>query len=272
MRKLSLFAALALICSCAPSVSWQRHEMDGHRTGVTCVVGSCPESVLGVVRDSMYRSPNGTEFIGGATPEVARLMLEAQPRMAYLKEVIGYSPVAMAKEKPESALSNWTVDAIMLGVEKLLGVKPDLGISNFGGIRIDMPAGDVLIDDIVSMFPFNNLICYVRLAGSDVRAVFEEMASSHRIQAVGGVKVVVEGDKLASLEIGGAPLDDSRDYILATIDFLLDGGDGLFLARNAKELVMSDTKVNEWMVPYVRSLTAEGRNVEGIIDGRVTIR
>lgn len=246
--------------------------MDGHRTGVTSVVGSDVASALGTVEDSVYLAPNGIEFIGGSTPAVASLMLGVQPDMAYLKEVIGYSPREMTKYRPESELSNWTADAIRLGVEKTLGVKADLAITNLGGIRTDMPEGDILIDNIVSMFPFNNLLCYVRLAGSDVRAIFDQFAAEGKFQAVSGAKVVAEGGKIASLEIGGAPLDDSRDYILATIDFLLDGGDGLFLAKNAKELVLSKFKVNEWMVPYVRSLTAEGKNVEGAIDGRVIVR
>lgn len=265
-------AALVVLGSCAPSIRWERHIMDGHRTGVTSVVGSDVASALGTVEDSVYHAPNGSEFIGGSTPAVASLMLGVQPDMAYLKEVIGYSPREMTKYRPESELSNWAADVIRLGVEKTLGVKADLAITNLGGIRTDMPEGDILIDTIVSMFPFNNRLCYVRLAGSDVRAIFNQFAVDGKFEAVSGVNAVAEGGKITSLEIGDEPLDDNRDYILATIDFLLDGGDGLSLAKNAKELVLSKVKVNEWMVPYVRSLTAEGKNVEGVIDGRVTVR
>lgn len=261
-----------MLGACSPVIRWEKHAMDGHRTGVISVVGSDVVTALGSVEDSIYHAPNGAEFVGGCTPAVASLMLGVQPDMAYLKEVIGYSPREMTKCRPESELSNWTVDAIKLGVETTLGVKTDLCVTNFGGIRTDMPEGDILIDNIVSMFPFNNYLCYVRLAGSDVRAIFDQFAAEGKFQAVSGVKVVAEGGKIASLEIGGEPLDEGKDYLLATIDFLLDGGDGLFLAKNAKELVLSKVKVNEWMIPYVRSLTAEGKNVEGAIDGRVTVR
>lgn len=265
-------ALLAVLSACSPIIRWESHVMDGHRTGVTSVVGSDVATALGTVVEGTYHAPNGSEFSGGCTPSVASLMLGVQPDMAYLKEVIGYSPREMTKYKPESELSNWTADAIRLGVDTILGVKTDLAITNMGGIRTDMPAGDILIDNIVSMFPFNNCLCYVRLTGSEVRNIFNQFAAEDKFQAVSGVKVVAEGGKIAAIEIGGEPLDDNRDYLLATIDFLLDGGDGLFLAKNAKELVLSTVKVNEWMVPYVRSLTAEGKSVEGKIDGRVTVR
>ena len=55
---------------------------------------------------------------------------------------------------PESALSNWFVDILMAKVEKLSGKKVDIGIANFGGIRVDMPQGDIILDDMLSMFPF----------------------------------------------------------------------------------------------------------------------
>jgi 2',3'-cyclic-nucleotide 2'-phosphodiesterase (5'-nucleotidase family) len=44
----------------------------------------------------------------------------------------------------------------MAKVERLAGKKVHVGVGNFGGIRIDMPKGDIILDDMLSMFPFKN--------------------------------------------------------------------------------------------------------------------
>lgn len=274
-------AALLLAVSCAeapqPQVSgarfgfdWTKHAMDGSRTGVTAVIGDAVEPALGRAANGRYTAPNGKVFTKGSTPQASKLLLDVQPDMAYLKEVLGWCPRGMQKEGYESEHTNWTADAIMAGVEETLGKHVDMGFANYGGIRIDMPQGDVLLDDIVSMYPFRNYLVYVKLKGSDIRALLEQMAQT-KMQAIGGVRLVMQDRQLQSVEIGGEPLDDNKTYGLATIDFLLDGGDGYFASRNALELVKSDVQVKEWMIQYVRSLTAAGKNVESEIDGRVEV-
>lgn len=237
-------------------------------TGVTAVAGDNVATALGTV-DSVYHAPSGRDFACGSTPVVARTLLDVQPRLAYLKEVIGFAPEAMTKGRPESPLSNWVADAALQACQSFSRKYVDMAVVNLGGIRIDMPEGDVLMDDIVSMFPFKNYYCVAELRGSDVRALLEQLAGG--IQPVAGVKMVVKDGKLVSAEIGGKPLDDSRTYRVGTLDFLLDGGDGLYVARNAKSLMISDLKVSDWMVSYVKLLTGSGEGVCAKNDGRVVV-
>lgn len=255
----------------AQNLVWETVLMDGSRTGVTIpTVDNVPEA-MGTVGCCSYTAPNGRVFRRGSTRKVARLMLDAQPAMAYVKEVVGHSPKAMHKHRPESELSNWFVDAMMLKTAEITGKHVDLGLANFGGIRTDMPEGDVLLDDIMSMFPFRNHICYVGLKGSEVRHMFEQMASRGGMQVVGGVEVTVKDRELAELKIGGEPVDDERIYGLATIDFLLNGGDNLFAARNAVELITTDVLIFDAIIDYVRELKAAGKEIEYHTDGRVKI-
>lgn len=265
----STAAALALAaCSSSPEFTWESIPVNGHITGVTAVAGDNVSEALGVV-DSVYTAPSGRVFTCGSTPAVARTLIAVQPRLAYLKEVIGYAPEAMPKFKPESPLSNWVADAALKGCEALCGKHVDMAVVNFGGIRVDMPVGKVLLDDIVSMFPFRNNYAVVELRGKDVRKLLEHLAGA--VQPVSGVRMVIKDRKLVSAELGGKPIDDNRTYRVGTLDFLLDGGDGLYVARNAKSLVVGDEKVSEWMTAYVRNLTASGEAVRGKADGRVVI-
>ena len=191
--------------------------------------------------------------------------------MAPVKKVIGYSPEAMILAEPESALSNLFIDRIMAAVEEVSGRHVDVGIGNFGGIRVDMPQGDILLDDLLSMFPFKNSIVYVALRGVDLRAILEQMAST-RVQVLGGVRLVVSDGKIVSATVGGEPIDDAKIYGVATISFLLDGGDNLHVGRNAVEIMeYDDIDIIDIMLDYVNAETAAGRDIVYHTDGRVKI-
>lgn len=270
--KLTLAAALLLILSsCNPGPQWRKHYIDGRFTGVTAVAGENYEASLGSV-DSVYHAPNGRIFSCGSTPAVAKLLIDAQPQMQYLKEVLAHSPEEMRTGRIETALGDWSVDALAKGVEARLNRHVDVAILNIGGIRVSMPKGDVLLDDIVSMFPFKNYLSYVTVKGSDIRYMFDFMASRRRPEAVSGARFVINGRQAEDITVGGEPLDDDKLYGVGTIDFLLDGGDSLYVARNAKELLISDCLMREWMVDYVRNLGEKGIEVNAKTDGRVTIK
>lgn len=275
--------AVALLVPCAANagnrqkpgkekmtLTWSRARMDGSRTGVTCPGKDDVEKALGRIDGSVYYAPDGNVFKGGSVAKVADVLIGVQPAMSEVKEVVGFSPEAMVSEYPESALSNWFIDNLMKAVEEKSGKKVDIGIANFGGIRVDMPKGDILKDDILSMFPFRNSIVYVALKGSDVRAILEDMAAG-RFQVLGGVRAVARDGKLVSAEIGGEPIDDEAVYGLATISFLLDGGDDLSLSRNALEVIAYPEIIYDVMIDVVRSETAAGRPIEYRKDGRIRI-
>lgn len=275
MKRISIIAASLLLCFgvSAQEYHWKHVEMDGSRTG--CIAPSkdnVPEAV-GVFKGGKYIAPNGKVYgrrsIVGKT---ARVVLDAQPAMARVKDVIGRSTAVMAVEYPESALSNWFIDLLMDRTEELAGKKVDVGIGNFGGIRIDMPEGDIILDDMLSMFPFKNQLVYVEHTGRQIRKILEGMAED-RFQVLGGVRVVAEGGKLVSAEIGGEPIDDDKVYGLATISFLLTGGDGLSLADDALSVTLFENEdIIDAVLAHVYAETAAGRPIEYKTDGRVIIK
>ena len=270
MKKILWMGALLLtLCSCHRGMQWTQTAMQGSRTGVQACTADDVSEKLGTVEGSIYKAPNGREFAeGSATYAVAKLLIDAQPAMADLKQVVGHSTREMIREYPECELSDWFIDELMRAAAEKSGKKVDFGITNFGGIRVDMPAGDVLMDDIVSMFPFKNNLCYLELYGRDIRALLEQLAATSW-QVVGGARCVVQDGKLVSAEIGGEPIDDDRIYGVATISFLLNGGDDIFAARNAVSLQIFDEYILDVMLPCVQRLTAEGKSIEYRTDGRI---
>ncbi len=257
----------------AQEYEWKGVEMKGERTGCVSPSKDNVAEAVGTFRGCKYLAPNGKAYpkrsIVGKT---AKIVLDAQPKMARVKDVIGYSPEAMVSQYPESALSNWFVDLLMAKVEKLAGKKVDIGVGNFGGIRIDMPQGDIILDDMLSMFPFKNQLVYVEQTGKQIRAILEGMAAG-KFQVLGGVRVVAENGKLVSAEIGGEPIDDEKIYGMATITFLLGGGDGLSLDHNAVSLTtFPEVDIIDAVLEYVYAETAAGRPITYKADGRVVIK
>lgn len=265
-----LFGA-GLLCAQEYDFSWSRAAVSGERTGVKYADADNVDKAMGKVEGCRYIAPSGKIFRKGATRKVAKIMIDAQASMADVKSVIGWSPRVMKAHSPESDLSDWLVDALMSFCENKTGKKVDVGFMNFGGIRVDMPEGNILQDDIMSMFPFKNNVCYLELYGRDIRAILEQMASE-RWQVVGGVRCVSRRDgTLLSAEVGGESLDDDKIYGVMTISFLLGGGDGYSIARNAVKVEILDEYVMDVMLPYVKALAAEGKPVEYKADGRVKI-
>ena len=262
----SLLAAAAILAAASsyaqgPVISWSTDPIDGHRTGVTASTADNVEEAMGYVKGRTYYAPNGKKFRKGTVRKVASLMLGAQPAMADVKKVVGYSTRVMVRKKPECELYDWFIDELMRATADSTGKKIDIGISNRGGIRIDMPAGEILCDDIQSMFPFKNNLCYVALHGRDVRAILDQMAATS-FQILGGVKVVAKNGKIVSATVNGEPLDDDKVYGVATINFLLDGGDGYSVGKNAVETIFCNGWLYDTMIAYVKSLTAAGKPVE----------
>ena len=250
-----LFGLILILCSvslAAQEYSWESEDMDGSRTA------ALEKGEIKLKKNS-------------AAAKTIALVEAAQPAMARVKEVIGHSTEALSKSYPQSKLSNWTVDTIMEKVALLSGKKVDVGFANFGGIRVDMPQGDILLDDILSMFPFKNNLVYIEHKGSTLRGIFEWMAST-RVQPIGGVEMVVQDGKLESLLIGGEPLDDDKVYVVATNSFLLNGGDGFFLAKDAVDMKIYDELVLDAMLESIRKFTAQGRPFEYKLDSRVIIK
>ncbi len=247
--------------------------MDGSRTGTISPSKDNVTEALGEFKGGKYVAPNGKTYgkrsIVGKT---ASIVMAAQPEMARVKDVIGYSPRSMTVTYPECALSDWFVDILMARTEKLSGKKVDIGVANFGGIRIDMPEGDIILDDMLSMFPFKNQLVYVEHTGKQIRSILEEMAAG-RFQVLGGVRVVAEDGKLVEALIGGEPIDDAKVYGMATISFLLSGGDGLSLGKDALSVtVFENEDIIDAVLEYVHGETAAGRPIEYEADGRVVVK
>jgi 2',3'-cyclic-nucleotide 2'-phosphodiesterase (5'-nucleotidase family) len=265
------FAVRAAMAPRGEEVSWHPVKMDGHRSGTVCVTQENVDTALGVFEDDGYVAPNGVAFDEDSpVPQVAEILMEVQPQLAYLKEVVGHSARMMDNDRVhDMPLSNLFVDVLREAGSKYFKVPMDFAITNYGGIRVPMPEGAVTLDDIASMFPFKNYMCYAKVKGSELTRLFEQLAETEEFQAISGAKVKVKGHKLESALIGDKPIDPKKVYNVTTIDFLLDGGDGIRIGALAQDVKLSRVLLKDIMLDYIRDCESKGIAIDSAPDGRV---
>lgn len=256
----------------AQEYSWKAVPMDGSRAGCRYAMQDDLDEAIGKIEGGAYTAPNGTMFKKNSdVTKVASLVLDAQSSMSAKKEIIGCTDHEIKSARPESELSNMIVDLMMKETQESVGKPVHMGVLNYGGIRSEFAAGNILLDDVELMLPFVNYLVYIEHTGSQIRKILEDMAPN-RFQALGGVKIVVENGQIVSIDIAGEPLDDEKVYGVASITFLLKGGDGLHLADNAIVVDTLEALVSQPLMKHIKSETAQGRKIGYKKDGRITIR
>ena len=141
-KLVALCLLAAVSCSRGPRMEWKRIPMDGSLTGVVAVNAENADTAQGTFEDD-YIAPNGRHFTDGATPEVAAMLMEVQPKIAYLKEVVGHNARFMVNIRTECdlPLGNLAADALRAKAADYFQVPVEFALTNYGGIRIPMPAG-----------------------------------------------------------------------------------------------------------------------------------
>ncbi|MDF2882549.1 MAG: 2,3-cyclic-nucleotide 2-phosphodiesterase [Clostridiaceae bacterium] len=127
----------------------------------------------------------------------------------------------------ESYLGNWSTDVIRQNA------KADVGLQNNGGIRIDIPSGDITVGTIFYLMPFDNVVITVNMNKAQLTKVFEQaFADNGKGIQLSGVKVKYDmskpsGSRVVSLtRADGSAISDSETLKVATNDFVGTGGDG----------------------------------------------
>lgn len=188
-----------------------------------------------------------------------------------MNEVLAYCPNTMRKGTPEALLSNFTADAVYDICTEYFGEEPDLAIYNNGGIRAEMPAGDVTRGTVYSIYPFDNTLTLIEIKGSDLLEAFNGIATYGGEPVSPSVKLTIKDKSVYSLEIGGEPVQNDRTYKVATINYLIDATNYLSALRNYTSRRESGVYIYELMSDYVKSLGDQGIQLSSQLDGRVTV-
>jgi 5'-nucleotidase len=178
---------------------------------------------------------NATEF-AGTDPAVDETVTEyTTDQEALLSQIIGYSCVNLDGVREhvrsmETNLGDFATDAFRFATGA------DVAITNGGGIRASIPIGDITKKDIITVFPFGNYVVTKKVTGEALLLALENGVSTYpeplgAFLQVSGIKFTIDpskpaGSRVTDVKVKGQALDPKAEYLLATNDFIVAGGDG----------------------------------------------
>ena len=185
------------------------------------------------------------------------------------------NPVATSArfmKNSSDAMQNWVSDAALEILKDLSGIKNiDCAIMNKGGIRTDMPKGTVTEGVIGSMFPFDNRFVVLEMPGNELIESIKLMCGRGG-DAVSKELRATYNDKgeMTKATIKGKKIDPKKTYIVATIDYLANGGDYMTPMTKCNRLFVDTQKYGNHILDYVKKLEAAGKLINAKDEVRIS--
>lgn len=160
-----------------------------------------------------------------------------------LSEVVGHTSVYLDGIREhvragETNLGDFTTDAFRY----VTGA--DIAITNGGGIRASIEIGDISRKDLVTVFPFGNYVVTKKVTGEAILEALELGASTYPeplggFLQVSGITYTIDaskpsGKRISDVKVNGVAIDKKAEYLLATNDFIIAGGDGYTMLADFK--------------------------------------
>lgn len=146
----------------------------------------------------------------------------------------------------------------------------EIAFQNSGGIRADIPAGKVSMEQIFTVLPFDNVVLAMDLLGENILALLEKSVSSAAgMLQVSGITFRCDlgspaGSRVSKVMVGNTPLDRARTYRVATNDFLSAGGDNFTEFQKGTNIVFGGT-LRDVFVDYLQKRSPIAPQTEGRI-------
>jgi 2',3'-cyclic-nucleotide 2'-phosphodiesterase (5'-nucleotidase family) len=150
-----------------------------------------------------------------------------------LQRVIGETQVDLDGEHVRTGETNLG-DFIADVMRQTAGA--EAALINGGTIRTGIPQGKITVKDIYAVLPFDNYLVAISLTGAQIQSALEHGVARLEEPAgsfpqVSGLTFTYSrsapaGARVKDVTVGGRPLDPQKEYVVATNDYLVAGGDG----------------------------------------------
>jgi 5'-nucleotidase/UDP-sugar diphosphatase len=190
--------------------------------------------------------------------ETLKAMLEPYQNKGQeqLMQVIGNADEVFVGAREQVRTSETNLGNL-IALAQMARVQADLGIMNSGGIRDDMPAGDITYKDVLKVQPFANAVAYVDLTGAELMPYLEVAANkesgSGAFAQFAGVEITMNGKSIISATVAGKIVEPNKTYRLAINAYMASGGDGYPRLSDHANFVNSGFVDAEVLKDYISS-------------------
>ena len=174
--------------------------------------------------------------------EISKLVAAAREKVEpRVDVVIGKTTeplLARAHYSGETALGDLIADA------QRAAMGSNVAMANPGGIRADLPQGDITWGQAYAVQPFGNYLVRVTLTGEELKRYLEQQFSadgSAKINQVSGLSYVYDpklpvGNRVSRIIVGKKPLDFMHRYTVTVNSFManLGGPDAILVAAKPR--------------------------------------
>ena len=225
--------------------------------------------------------------------------VEAEYGIVFAKtEVTLNGEKAPGNRTEETNLGDLITDALVWGAEQQ-GETVDAAITNGGGIRATIEAGDITKKDINTVLPFGNTLSIIKITGSELLEVLEASTfctpeAIGGFPQVSGIEFTVDTSKaydagdeypgttyaapksinrVTITSVGGKDFDPAATYTIATNDFMASGGDTYYRFINATANYDLGIAMDEVVMDYVKTVLGGTITADkyGQPAGRITV-
>ncbi|MCL2214901.1 MAG: 5'-nucleotidase C-terminal domain-containing protein [Treponema sp.] len=219
----------------------------------------------------------------GPNTEISQMLAPyVEKANATLKEVIGTAASTFVfgnrlTRYQETELGNMITDANVWYLRDVSNQRIDFAFHNGGNMRAELPAGPITQEQILTILPFENYLYVASMTGSQIIELFDFIATIPQgnggfPQFSGDVRYTIDKTEgngvIKNLTIGGLPVDRNRIYRFCTNDYILGGGDGYTVMRNAADPFNVSLLLSYVVTEYIRD---KGGIISPALDGRLTI-
>ena len=191
-----------------------------------------------------------------------------------MNTILAQCELDMFKSIPEGILGNFIADLTLAKTNQYCeeaGLPPaDICLLNNGGLRTSLPKGPVYKKRIFELMPFENEMVVLTITGEKMKGLFEFLARINGMP-IGGMTLEINKGKPQAMMIGGQPFDISREYRVATSDYLAEGGDKMRFFLDPIKRDNLGHKLRDAIIEFVTEQGDQGRPITAKIDGRTTV-
>lgn len=219
--------------------------------------------------------------LNAAVPEDPAIQKVIAPLAAEIKASFDQPLVAApkglsrGKRGEENLLGYWVADVMRQAASGAVGASVRFAITNAGGLRNNLPAGQLKVANIFEVMPFENELVVVTLSGAEVIQVIKEgllrrggEPCSGAIATVGGTP---EKPTLRVTWEDGSPIDPKAEVLVATSDYLYGGGDSIPTLRKGRKLVTTGLTLRQSLLDACAALASAKRDLRPPAGGRYTV-
>jgi 2',3'-cyclic-nucleotide 2'-phosphodiesterase (5'-nucleotidase family) len=189
------------------------------------------------------------------------------PLEASMNEIVGISSQAATRDFPESSLGNLVCDLLLDESLHSAGVSADVCLMNTGGLRIDLPAGEISRSMVFELMPFENELMLASFSGRDLKLLLDQVAARGG-GPVGGMRMKIQDGMAADIVIGNSALQETHIYTLLSSDYILSGGDRFRIPKPISQQALNLKVRDALLLAMIRSKSA-GIFINPVKDGRI---